>query len=98
MSVGIYEGADKENEPAKDRKLAGVGGRRPSSRASGVKRDFFGRVIKNEEGRNTSPSGEGTGGLSKKAGNKGRTWVVYHEGHSNAVRKQISLKDLMSGL
>ena len=87
-------GADKENIPAK-------GGRRSEAmvdQASGrVKRDFFGRVIANEEDRGDGSGGKGAGTATTKPGNKGRTWVTYHEGFSNAVRKPISLKELMNG-
>ena len=60
------------------------------------KRDFFGRVIVNEE----SITGT-TKQSSKKAmatNDEGRVWVTFHEGFSNAVRKPITLKELMDGM
>lgn len=63
-----------------------------------VKKDFFGRVIQ-------TPSPNGKGGEegdqrpvdeSSKAGRK--VWVTYHEGFSNAVRKPISMGELLAGL
>ncbi|KAJ5099340.1 hypothetical protein N7532_006341 [Penicillium argentinense] len=64
-----------------------------------VKRDFFGRIIQD-------PSPKGKGGEDKdghdpanesaKAGRK--VWITYHEGFSNAVRKPISMAELLTGL
>ncbi|KAJ4288942.1 Chromosome transmission fidelity protein 18 [Kalmusia sp. IMI 367209] len=59
-----------------------------------VKRDFFGRVVKER------PVGEGVkrGGEGGEGGNEGRIWVSFHEGFSNAVRKPITIDELMRGL
>jgi chromosome transmission fidelity protein 18 len=62
-----------------------------------VTRDFFGRVIKSR------PPTEGKEPIEKKAinskrGDEGRIWVSFNEGFSNAVRKPITLDDLMRGL
>ena len=61
-----------------------------------VKRDFFGRVIQEtdatrKEAKRKLDSGE-------MAGNVGRIWVSFHEGFSNAVRKPVTLDDIMRGL
>lgn len=61
-----------------------------------LKRDFFGRVIQEplreaKEAENGNPSDE-----TSKAGRK--VWVTYHEGFSNAVRKPISMGELLAGL
>lgn len=62
-----------------------------------VKRDFFGRPI-------VTPClgsvGEEHGERSGTAPNasEDRVWVTYHEGFSNAVRKPITLAELMRGL
>ena len=61
-----------------------------------LKRDFFGRVIQEpirdtKETQNGNPSDE-----TAKAGRK--VWVTYHEGFSNAVRKPISMGELLAGL
>jgi chromosome transmission fidelity protein 18 len=62
-----------------------------------VKRDFFGRVLETP-----SPSvkdAESEGGPSDDTSKAGRkVWVTYHEGFSNAVRKPISMSELMAGL
>ncbi|RMZ71856.1 chromosome transmission fidelity 18 [Pyrenophora seminiperda CCB06] len=61
-----------------------------------VKRDFFGRVLQEtdatrKEAKRKLDSGE-------MAGNVGRIWVSFHEGFSNAVRKPVTLDDVMRGL
>lgn len=64
--------------------------------APGVKRDFFGRIVReptpqpDESGRD--PAQE----EALKAGRK--VWVTYHDGFSNAVRKPISMAELLGGL
>ncbi|KAJ0414620.1 hypothetical protein BJY00DRAFT_294690 [Aspergillus carlsbadensis] len=67
-----------------------------------IKRDFFGRIIQ----ESTTPDEDAQ--ASKKSGsaqpqdsgsNKGRkVWVTYHDGFSNAVRKPISMAELLGGL
>jgi len=79
--------------------LDGVG-REELKFRDGVKRDFFGRVVKVVE------PAEGSVAAAEKAakmlqGGKAedaRVWVSFHEGFSNAVRKPISFKELMDGL
>lgn len=66
-----------------------------------AKRDFFGRVVKD-----VSVSGEQVDEAARKkskvektpGGDEGRVWVSFHEGFSNAVRKPITLDELMRGL
>lgn len=75
-----------------------------------VKRDFFGRPIATEvfespasvppaEKLDASAIAKSTAmkGKAKDAGDSsgGRIWVSFHEGFSNAVRKPITLNDLM---
>ena len=81
---------DKENEsPKKATKVEQI-----QAQAVKVKRDFFGRIIK--EAR---PTSAGEGAQKAKAttaeDEAGRVWVSFHEGFSNAVRKPITLKELM---
>ncbi|EXJ76906.1 hypothetical protein A1O3_10063 [Capronia epimyces CBS 606.96] len=63
---------------------------------AGSKRDFFGRII-NE----TRPTSSGKGAVAQMttetAPHEGRVWVSFHEGFSNAVRRPITLKELMDG-
>ncbi|KAI1124973.1 hypothetical protein F5Y10DRAFT_248244 [Nemania abortiva] len=67
-----------------------------------VKKDFFGRVIQST----VRPLSESDGNSmdKKKAGSKPlgkaetKVWVTYHEGMNNAVRKPITLDELLRGL
>lgn len=59
-----------------------------------VKRDFFGRIIKDLPLKQ--------GGQKEKVenvgGDEGRIWVSFHEGFSNAVRKPVTIDDILRGL
>lgn len=61
---------------------------------SGVKRDFFGRII--DDARPVS-----AGGMAKLESQTAlkdeepRVWISFHEGYSNAVRKPLTLKELL---
>ncbi|KAF2137137.1 uncharacterized protein K452DRAFT_291791 [Aplosporella prunicola CBS 121167] len=66
-----------------------------------VKRDFFGReivekvkVVEKREG--AAAKGEADAASGQHA--EGKVWVSYHEGFSNAVRKPITLAELLGGL
>ncbi|TKA78269.1 hypothetical protein B0A49_02145 [Cryomyces minteri] len=66
-------------------------------KAAVAKRDFFGRVIAETE----PATGVSTGVASKKTQKREgegdeRVWVSFHEGFSNAVRKPITLTELMN--
>jgi chromosome transmission fidelity protein 18 len=71
-------------------------------RIQGAKKDFFGRVVREE----VMPLGEIDGNAQAEAkvgkmkdgkdGNK--VWVSFHEGFSNAVRKPITIEELLRGL
>ena len=82
---------DKENEDKLSKSLLD----------KGAKRDFFGRII-NESRRVSGDDNEDNGRMeSAKGPTKERddtVWVSYHEGFSNAVRKPISLGELLAGL
>lgn len=61
-----------------------------------AKRDFFGRII--NESRPTSAGKGAAADMAKVLGkDEGRIWVSFHEGFSNAVRKPITLKELLDG-
>ena len=76
--------------------------------AAAVKKDFFGRVIAGGGGDAAEPLGEsdGNAGAGSVTSEMGKTkkerrphiWVTYHEGINNAVRKPISLEQLLTGL
>ncbi|OTA69334.1 ATPase [Hypoxylon sp. EC38] len=69
----------------------------------GVKKDFFGRVIENTDKRALRET-DGNGRPKSKAGDEQlgkadtKVWVTFHEGLNNAVRKPISLNELLRGL
>lgn len=70
---------------------------RLDARVLGAKKDFFGRTFK------VVPQYEENGDLREEKEVVGkaeerRVWVRYQEGFSNAVRKPISLRELMDGL
>ncbi|KAF1835921.1 chromosome transmission fidelity protein 18 [Decorospora gaudefroyi] len=61
-----------------------------------IKRDFFGRVmVETEKSRKDDQRKKASGEMQ---GDVGRIWVSFHEGFSNAVRKPVSIDDIMRGL
>jgi chromosome transmission fidelity protein 18 len=58
-----------------------------------VKRDFFGRVVVEKP----LLEGEVRKKLNK-GGDEGRIWVSFNEGYSNAVRKPVTVDELLRGL
>lgn len=65
---------------------------RQDVKAAPVKRDFFGRII--NEVRPAS-GGRDAEKAREAVNEEGRVWVSFHEGFSNAVRKPITLKELL---
>ncbi|KAI0136124.1 hypothetical protein F4776DRAFT_624568 [Hypoxylon sp. NC0597] len=69
----------------------------------GVKKDFFGRVIENTDKRALRET-DGNGRPNSKAGEEHsgkeetKVWVTFHEGLNNAVRKPLTLDELLRGL
>ena len=87
---------DKENE------TRGRGLEKP--KVAGAKRDFFGRIINesrtnvldgNKDGEETAKKARLISGPDPEVNN---VWVTFHEGFSNAVRKPITLEELMRGI
>jgi chromosome transmission fidelity protein 18 len=74
-----------------------IAGKKYTRDNPGIKRDFFGRIIN-----------DATPGPAKKFGESQRksvsrnsersVWVTFHEGFSNAVRKPISMNELLADL
>lgn len=72
-----------------------------------AKRDFFGRIINEALPQGVSGS-DGTNEVSRQTVKRRRTgseaenphkvWVSFHEGFSNAVRKPITLEELLRGM
>lgn len=62
-----------------------------------IKRDFFGRpiAVSRPESGHDDPNAKGK---ESKGEEEQRVWVTYHEGFSNAVRKPITLAELMKDL
>lgn len=60
-----------------------------------VKRDFFGRVL--QEPMLGDPDSVVTKAAKSEVTGPS-VWVTYHEGYSNAVRKPITIAELMRGL
>ena len=71
-------------------------------RVLGAKRDFFGRLIREEilplqEIDGNTQSNESSK-IKKQDGKDNKVWVSFHEGFSNAVRKPITISELLRGL
>ena len=64
------------------------------TKATSSKRDFFGRIIVDEPGPRTGGGQQREDGKEQE---KKKVWVSFHEGFSNAVRKPITLEELMRG-
>jgi chromosome transmission fidelity protein 18 len=71
-------------------------GTKKSAREPGVKRDFFGRIIREPSPQPGNPHESVVQNEASKVGRK--AWVTYHDGFSNAVRKTISMSELLAGL
>jgi chromosome transmission fidelity protein 18 len=79
---------DKENADPRGKH------RRAAPSLSGAKRDFFGRII--NEVRPVSAGGKSIPeSKPASADAEPRVWVSFHEGYSNAVRKPLTLKELL---
>ena len=75
----------------------------PNEGSRKLKRDFFGRVVAEETEKEGEADDEAAIQRKKKAkmdegGDKERVWVTFHEGYSNAVRKPVSLKELLEAM
>jgi len=64
-----------------------------------VKRDFFGRPITMVKESGSGAMGRDEENAERASGEgEWRVWITYHEGYSNAVRKPITLAELMKDL
>ena len=67
-----------------------------NSKANAPKRDFFGRPITVIDPQvESSESGGRSGRSAGSDTDERKAWVSFHEGFSNAVRKPITLDELM---
>jgi chromosome transmission fidelity protein 18 len=68
----------------------------------GAKKDFFGRVVREEVmplgDIDGNAQGERKVGKRKDSKDDNKVWVSFHEGFSNAVRKPITIEELLRGL
>ncbi len=62
-----------------------------------VKKDFFGRILKESDVNKAGRDRNGFVQAGKKK-DKLRVWVTFHEGFSNAVRKPVTVEDLLRAL
>ena len=87
--VDLHDGNNGNDKVAELRRLAGL-----------VKRDFFGRVIIEQLPSNGTEvaSGPETNENGDTRDGESRAWVSFNEGFSNAVRKPITLKELMESM
>lgn len=78
-------------------------GHHAEERVLGAKKDFFGRVVKEdvfplkEIDGNADSDVKGKKKLKDGKGDN-KVWVSFHEGYSNAVRKPITIDELLRGL
>lgn len=84
------DGEDKENESPVNKAKQAI------SKDPGTKRDFFGNII-NDSRPNPASKSTTMHLETKEMADAGRIWVSFHEGFSNAVRKPITLKELLDG-
>jgi len=66
----------------------------------GAKRDFFGRIINESLPTPNKNSAEQSAHKRQPSGQKQehKVWLTFHEGFSNAVRKPISMSELLAEL
>ncbi|KAI4256276.1 MAG: hypothetical protein LQ352_002165 [Teloschistes flavicans] len=76
--------------------------RKESGQVAAPKRDFFGRIVNktaaDSEPLEASHRDNDAKGQASEGKSGGKVFVSFHEGYSNAVRKPITLDDLMRGL
>lgn len=97
--AGNMDGETTEFDLAARQKLPGVrkGIDVDEGLSNGVKRDFFGRVLAEEV---VGEEREEDAGRKKRkiVPEENKVWVSFHEGFSNAVKKPITMAELMAGL
>lgn len=69
-------------------------------KAFAPKKDFFGRILKEEVTPLQEIDGNADEGKGRrmKEGKGSKVWVSFHEGFSDAVRKPITIDELLRGL
>lgn len=101
-STSVEEVDAVETEAARREKVAMLA---EGKRQKALKRDFFGRVVAEvtaeelaaeaETGREGEAARKRRKERDADKGDEGRVWCTFHEGFSNAVRKPVSLGEIM---
>ncbi|KAL2867143.1 putative sister chromatid cohesion factor (Chl12) [Aspergillus lucknowensis] len=93
------------NSGKKTTKKPTADGQNPAARPTNLtpgtaaKRDFFGRIIQESlPGEDTQTNTKESSAQQESSSTGRRVWVTYHDGFSNAVRKPISMDELLAGL
>src|SRR5256885_12005024 len=91
-TLGLVSG----EEHAEDKENAYQNGtqRRAAPAGNGVKRDFFGRITNNPRPVSAVVKADAEEEMTSKD-ERPRVWVSFNEGYSNAVRKPLTLKELL---
>ena len=94
--------ASEADLAVEDKEIASIEEDGVKLKPGAVKRDFFGRIIDvvvpaAQSRSNPGESEESQNLQSDEKGKERRVWVSFHEGFSNAVRKPITLDELMRG-
>ena len=93
-----------DNDGAEESKLEGdEEANKVKEKDKGLKRDFFGRIVSTVRPGSAAGSSGGDGRkkrdeLTQASVAEGRVWVSFHEGFSNAVRKPVTIEELVRGL
>jgi len=93
---GVADAHETHNSDQDKNNLAAVVATTSSSTA--LKRDFFGRSVASLASSSLTASADHAGPVRGAPQSEGRIWVTYHEGFSNAVKKPITMKELMEGM
>lgn len=77
-------------------------GHQAVERVLGPTKDFFGRLVVEDTSVLQEIDGNSEMDKKKAKGKMGKednkVWVTYHEGYSNAVRKPLTVEELLRGL
>jgi chromosome transmission fidelity protein 18 len=70
-----------------------------AARPAAGKRDFFGRTIVRSQTEGDGSEAERRGkDMTNADRGRDRIWVTFHEGYSNAVKKPVTMRELLEGL
>lgn len=90
---GFAQGIDVMAEASDDERE-----KEPVEEKTKAKRDFFGRLIAEECNEDAGKSADEPSRSDGAHNDKGIVFCTFHEGYSNAVRKPVTLAELMRGL